>query len=112
MRCQTHHRRSSKDSGRIREPATEKFGLQFVKYLAPNGITYWMYQHHLFSDDFAGYGLIVDPMAARIRPYGTQGVLRLLTDIQENDRAGVADEWQIIFSLEVSRIEPHGYQTA
>jgi len=101
-----------KTAGRIREPATEKFGLMFVKYLAPNGVTYWMYQHHLFTEDHAGYGLIIDPMAARIRPYGTQGVLRLLTEIQENDRAGIADEWQLIMSLEVSRIEPHGYQTA
>jgi hypothetical protein len=90
----------------------EKFGLTFTKYLAPDNVTYLMYRHHGFTNAYAGAGLIVDPMYARIRPYGTQGTMRLLTNIQENDRAGIADEWQIIFSLEVDRIEPHGWQTA
>lgn len=90
----------------------EKFGLTFTKYLAPDNVTYLMYRHHGFTNAYAGAGLIVDPMYARIRPYGTQGTMRLLTNIQENDRAGVADEWQIIFSLEVDRIEPHAWITA
>lgn len=89
-----------------------KFGLAFREYVAPDGKTYYLHPHHLFNGEMAGYGLIVDPAFAKIRPYGTQGVMRLLTEVQENDRAGVSDEWQIIFSLEISRIEPHGYQTA
>ena len=88
------------------------FGLAFTQYLAPDNKTYLIYNHHLFTNAYAGAGLIVDPEAARIRPYGTQGTMRHLTNIQENDRAGVADEWQILFSLEVSRTEPHGWITA
>jgi hypothetical protein len=89
-----------------------KLGLRFQVLLAPDGKRYLMRRHHLFVETHAGFGLIVDPQYARLRPYGTQGVMRLLTEIQENDRAGIADEWQVIFSLEVDRIEPHGYQQA
>ena len=88
------------------------FGLEFTKYLAPDNKTYLFYMHHLLKEEYAGAGLIVDPSAIKIRPYGTQGTMRLLENIQENDRAGVADEWQIIYSLEVSRFEPHGWITA
>jgi hypothetical protein len=87
-------------------------GLEFTKYLAPDNVTYLMYRHHLLKETYAGAGLIIDPTYCRIRPYGTQGTMRLLTNIQENDRAGIADEWQIIFSLDVSRIEPHAWITA
>jgi len=89
-----------------------RLGMKFVVLLAPDNKRYLMRRHHLFTESHQGFGLIIDPQYARIRPYGTQGVMRLLTEIQENDRAGIADEWQIIFSLEVDRIEPHGYQTA
>lgn len=92
--------------------SVRKFGLAFLEYLAPDGKTYYLRRHHLFNGEMAGYGMIVDPAFAKLRPYGTQGTMRLMTEIQENDRAGIADEWQVIFSLEVSRIEPHGYQTA
>ena len=68
-----------------------------------------MYKHDLFVEAYAGSGLIVDPTAVKQRPYGTQGSFRHLTNIQENDRAGVADEWQIIQSVEVSRFEPHAW---
>jgi hypothetical protein len=84
-------------------------GLEFTKYIAPDNVTYYMRRHHLLKEGYAGAGLIVDPTAVRIRPYGTQGQMRLLTNIQENDRAGIADEWQVIFSLEVDRIEPHAW---
>jgi len=88
------------------------FGIEFTKYLAPDNTTYLMYKHDLFINDYAGAGLIVDPTAIKKRPYGSQGTMRQLTNIQENDRAGIADEWQIIFSIEVSRFEPHGWITA
>lgn len=88
------------------------FGLEFTQYLAPDNVTYLMYKHDLFKEEYAGAGLIVDPTAIKLRPYGSQGSMRQLTNIQENDRAGIADEWQIIFSTEVSRFEPHGWITA
>lgn len=88
------------------------FGIEFTQYLAPDNTTYLMYKHDLFINDYAGAGLIVDPTAIKKRPYGSQGTMRQLTNIQENDRAGIADEWQIIYSIEVSRFEPHGWITA
>jgi len=88
------------------------FGIEFTKYLAPDNKVYLMYHHHLFVEDHSGFGLIVDPAYIKNRPYGTQGTMQLATNIQENDRAGIADEWRIIHSLEVSRFEPHGVLTA
>jgi len=87
----------------------DMMGQNFTKYLAPGGITLYMKVHHLFTEDYEGAGLIIDPTRARLRPYGNQGVLQYHKDIQENDRAGVADEWRIIYSLEVDRIEPHAW---
>lgn len=91
-------------------PEKNMFGLTFEQYKAPGGKSVLIREHHLFSDDHEGKGLIVDPSYAEIRPYGSQGTIRLLTDIQENDRAGIKDEWQVIFGLQVSRQEPHGIQ--
>jgi len=91
---------------RIVEGGTTVLGMHFNTYVAPNGTRLHYRDHHLMVEDYENAGLIIDPTRARIRPYGTQGVMRLLTDIQENDRAGVADEWQIIYSLEIDRIEP------
>jgi hypothetical protein len=88
------------------------FGLQFTKYLAPDNVTYLMYRHHALKESYAGSGLIIDPDYVAIRPYGTQGTIRLLTDTQENDRAGVSDEYQVIFSFQIDRIEPHAWITA
>ena len=82
-------------------------GQNFTIYLAPGGIKIYMTVHHLMTDVYSGAGLLIDPTRARIRPYGTQGVFRYLEGIQENDRAGVKDEWQIIGSLEIDRIDPH-----
>ena len=92
-------------------PEKNMFGLTFESYRAPGGKEVLIREHHLFSDDHEGKGLIVDPSYAEVRPYGTQGTIRLLTDIQENDRAGIKDEWQVIFGLQLNRIEPHGIQT-
>lgn len=82
-------------------------GQNFVEYLAPGGISIFMTVHHLMTDVYEGSGLLIDPTRARIRPYGTQGVFRYLENIQENDRAGIKDEWQIIGSLELDRFDPH-----
>jgi hypothetical protein len=92
-------------------PEASAFGMTFEKYKAPGGKTILIKEHALFSNAHEGKGLIVDPTMARIRPYGTQGTLRLLRDIQENDRAGIKDEWQSIFSLQLNRMEPHGIIT-
>lgn len=89
-----------------------KFGIVVTKYLAPDNKIYNIFHHHLFTNYYAGAGLIIDPEYAQISPYGTQGTMRYNPEIQENDRAGIADEWQIIFSLRVLRTEPHGWITA
>jgi hypothetical protein len=85
----------------------EILGQNFMIYLAPGGIKIYMTVHHLMTDVYSGSGLMIDPKRARIRPYGKQGVFRYLESIQENDRAGMKDEWQIIASLEVDRVDPH-----
>jgi len=90
-------------------PQKGTLGLAITKYQAPNGKIINITQHYALSDDHEGSGLIVDMKYARLRPYGTKGAFRYLTDQQENDRAGIADEWQIIASLEVPRVEPHGW---
>jgi len=90
----------------------KQFGLTVTKYLAPDNKIYNIVHHHLFTNAYAGAGLIVDPEEAQIVPYGTQGTMRYNPEIQENDRAGIADEWQVIFSLRVLRTEPHGWITA
>ena len=92
-------------------PEKNVFGLTFEQYKAPGGKSVLIREHHLLSNDHEGKGVVIDPTEANIRPYGTQGTIRLLENIQENDRAGIKDEWQVIFSLEVSRSEPHGIIT-
>lgn len=87
---------------------TQILGQWFDVY-SINGINLYMRIHHLLVEDYQGSGFIIDPTQARIRPYGTQGVFQFHPDIQENDRAGVADEWRILGSLEVSSVFPHGY---
>jgi len=94
---------------RLVDGGTTILGMAFETYKGPNGLKLHFMDHHLMVNDWENAGLIIDPTRARVRPYGSQGVMRLLTDIQENDRAGVADEWQIIYSLEVDRFEPHGW---
>lgn len=92
-------------------PEKNKFGLSFESYRAPGGKEVLIREHHLFTGDREGQGIVVDPGSAMVRGYGTQGTIRLLENIQENDRAGLKDEWQVIFSLQVPRVEPHGYIT-
>lgn len=92
-------------------PEKSAFGLSFEQYKAPGGKTVLIREHHLFSNDHEGKGLIVDPTVVKLRPFGSQGTIRLLEGIQENDRAGIKDEWQVIFSTQVDRIEPLGIIT-
>lgn len=94
---------------RIVEGGTTVLGMHFNTYISPNGTRLHFRDHHAMVEDWQGAGLIIDPTRARIRPYGTQGVLQLHTEIQENDRAGISDEWRIIMSLEIDRIEPFGW---
>ena len=84
-------------------------GQDFTIYLAPGGIKLYMKVHHLLKEEHEGAGLIVDPTRARIRPYGSRGQLEFHPEIQENDRAGVWDEWWTLFSLEVDTLHPHGW---
>ena len=94
---------------RIVDGGVTVLGMHFNTYVAPNGTRLHFRDHHAMVEDWQGAGLIIDPTRARIRPYGTQGVLQLHTEIQEPDRAGFSDEWRIIMSLEIDRIEPFGW---
>ena len=87
------------------------FGMEFMQYTAPNGNKILLKEHAIFSNAHEGKGIILDPTTVSIRNYGAHGPLRLLRDIQENDRAGIKDEWQTIFSTMIRRIEPNGIQT-
>lgn len=91
-------------------PEKNMFGFDFEQYNI-NGKKVYLRNHSLFTDDHEGKGIIVDPASCRIRPYGTQGAIRLLENIQENDRAGRKDEYQTIFSFQMDRVEPNSYQT-
>ena len=92
-------------------PEKKHFGLTFEKYTAPGGKQVLIRQHGLFTDDHEGEGLIVDPSDILIRPYGRNGAIRRLTNLQERDRAGRKDEYQTIFTLQASRDETSSYQT-
>ena len=94
---------------RITSEKVNVLGMAFDVYKGPNGVRLLFTDHHLLVNDYEGAGLIVDPTRARIRPYGTQGQLQFHSEIQENDRAGIKDEWRILMSLEVDRFEPHGW---
>lgn len=100
----------AKNKERIVKNSINSLGLAVLEYLAPNGKRLYMVQHYMFEEYYEGGGLIVDPDYCEMRPYGTQGTLQLHQNIQENDRAGIADEWRILASLQVDRIEPHGIQ--
>ena len=91
-------------------PEKNMFGFDFTEYKI-NGKKVFIREHSLFTDDHEGKGIIVDPTVCRIRPFGTQGAIRLLENIQENDRAGRKDEYQTIFSFQMDRVEPNSYQT-
>lgn len=88
------------------------FGLQFTQYRSPNNKNIFIHQHYGLIEDYEGAGLIIDPENAELSGYGSQGTIRLLENAQENDRAGISDEWQTVFTLRVLRTEPHGWISA
>jgi len=100
----------AKNKERIISNKVNSLGLAILEYLAPNGKRLYLHQHYMFEEGHEGFGLIVDPQYLGVRPYGTQGTIKLHTEIQANDAAGVADEWRILAGLQVDRTEPHGYQ--
>ena len=102
----------AKGKERIISNRINSLGLAILEYKAPNGKILYLHQHYMFEEGYEGFGLIVDPEFIGVRPYGTQGVIKLHTEIQANDAAGVADEWRILGGFQVDRTEPHGYQYA
>ena len=84
-------------------------GMSFDTYKAPGGIKIHMSVHHLLTNSYEGAGLIIDPTRARLVPYRNNPILAYHTELQENDRAGVSDEWRGLFTLEVDRVEPHAW---
>ncbi len=102
----------AKAKERIVSNKINSLGLAVLEYLAPNGKRLFLHQHYMFEEGYEGAGMIIDPDYVKIRPYGTQGTIKLHTEIQPNDAAGLADEWRVIAGLQVDRTEPHGYQHA
>lgn len=100
----------AKAKERIVSTKINSMGLAVSEYVAPNGKILYMHQHYMFEEGYEGAGLIVDPDYIKIRPYGSQGVVKLHEEIQAPDAAGIADEWRIIAGLQVDRTEPHGWQ--
>jgi len=100
----------AKGKERIVNNKINSLGLAILEYKAPNGKILYLHQHYMFEEGYEGAGLIVDPEYIGVRPYGTQGAIKLHTEIQPNDAAGVADEWRILAGLQVDRTEPHGWQ--
>ena len=100
----------AKGKERIVSNKVNSLGLAILEYLAPNGKRLYMHQHYMFEEGYEGGGMIVDPQYAKVRPYGSQGIIKLHEEIQANDAAGIADEWRILGSLQVDRVEPHGLQ--
>ena len=100
----------AKAKERIISNKVNSLGLAILEYLAPNGKRLYLHQHYMFEEGYEGFGMIIDPDYCGVRPYGSQGTIKLHTEIQANDAAGIADEWRIIAGLQVDRTEPHGYQ--
>jgi hypothetical protein len=102
----------AKGKERIVSNKVNSLGLAILEYLAPNGKRLYLHQHYMFEEGYEGAGMIVDPDYAKVRPYGSQGIIKLHEEIQAPDAAGIADEWRILASLQVDRTEPHGWQYA
>lgn len=102
----------AKNKERIVSNKVNSLGLAVLEYLAPNGKRLFLHQHYMFEEGYEGAGLIVDPDYVKIRPYGTQGIIKLHEEIQANDAAGVADEWRLLASIQADRTEPLGWQYA
>ena len=100
----------AKAKERIISTRINQMGLAIKEYQAINGRILYLHQHYMFTGAYEGAGMIVDPNFVQIRPYSTQGVIRLHTNIQAPDAAGIADEWRIIAGPQVSRTEPLGIQ--
>ena len=100
----------AKGKERIVSNKVNSLGLAIREYLAPNGKRLFLHQHYMFEEAYEGAGLIVDPDYISVRPYGSQGVIKLHEEIQAPDAAGIADEWRILAGLQVDRTEPHGWQ--
>ena len=83
-------------------------GVTYTRLQMPNNHTLYLYTHPLFEEVYEGAGVIVDREYFRLIPYGDNAMFTFHEDIQENDRAGQANEWQIICTCEPRMIEPHG----
>ena len=64
---------------------------------------------HMFEESYEGAALLVDNGFVDFRPFSEQGAFQHHEEIQARDVAGVANEWRIIATQKVSRVEPHGW---
>ena len=88
---------------------THSLGVVYTKYKAPNGDILKIFQHHMLTDEYAGAGFIIDPNYTRLKGYGNNPMFSFHSEIQENDRAGEANEWRALFTLQCSLPEADGY---
>ena len=87
----------------------DTLGLHITKYLAPNGKTLMIQQHHMFEESYSGAGLLVDQTHIDMRGFSENGSFQHHTNIQANDVAGQANEWRLISTIVVKRTETHGW---
>ena len=88
---------------------TDSLGLHITRYLAPNGKVLNIQQHHMFEQAYDGAGLIVDHASLDMRGFSENGNFQHHTNIQANDVPGEANEWRLISTVVVKRVEPHGW---
>lgn len=108
----THIHTWAKTKERIVSAGGQKvdtLGLHITRYLAPNGKTLNIQQHHMFEESYEGAGLIVDHAAIDFRGFSKNGNFQHHTQIQANDVAGIANEWRLISTIVVKRTETHGW---
>lgn len=83
-------------------------GVNVIKYLAPGGKMISLVHHHMFEQDYEGWGILVDHQFAELRPFTKNGAFQYHPNIQAPDVAGMANEWRIIASMEWGSSAPHG----
>jgi hypothetical protein len=85
--------------------------LNFVQYNAPNGDTINITQHKKLVKSYEGAFFMADPMYIDFVPFSSLGAFQYHENIQDNDLAGVANEYRILFTLRTRFTDWHAIGT-
>lgn len=100
--------------GKSKERITQRvkiMGLNFTQYQLPNGKMLHITTHNKLVNSYAGAFFMVDPMAMDFVPFSSMGAFQFHANIQDNDLAGVANEYRILFTNQVPFTEWHAIGT-